>query len=148
MVFATAIEQLGRDQVLPTKIWCDDPTSTWNKGYTILNFMKNVSKIMIIDSNISQIDDSSFQIKYDGLTGRIEFDNAGLRSNITVELLELGEMELVPVGAWMFGMDNPDDRLKISRTVKEPPKDDTIDNSLKNKTLTVITALVIPVYFI
>lgn len=45
MVFATAVEQLGREQVLPTKIWCQDTSSTWNKGYTILNFMKNVSKL-------------------------------------------------------------------------------------------------------
>lgn len=42
MVFATAIKELGREQVLPIKIMCDDPTTTWNKGNTILNFMKKV----------------------------------------------------------------------------------------------------------
>lgn len=59
-----------------------------------------------------------------------------------MDLLELGEMELEPVGTWIYGMDNPTDRLKTFRTIKESPKDDIIDNSLKNKTLTVITALV------
>lgn len=45
MVFATAIQQLGTDQVTPTQISCDNPSSTWNKGYTILNYMKNVTRI-------------------------------------------------------------------------------------------------------
>lgn len=66
-----------------------------------------------------------------------------MRSNISVDLLELGETELVPVGVWMYGMDNPEDRLRIFRPAVEPPKNDIIDNSLKNKTLKVITALVI-----
>lgn len=43
MVFAMAIKELGREQVLPMKIMCDDPTTTWNKGNTILNFMKKVT---------------------------------------------------------------------------------------------------------
>lgn len=43
MVFAYAISELGREQVLPTKILCDDPTTSWNKGNTILNFMKKVN---------------------------------------------------------------------------------------------------------
>lgn len=84
----------------------------------------------------------SFQIKYDGLTGKIEFDNAGMRSNISVDLLELGETELVPVGVWMYGMENPEERLRTFRAVIEPPKNEIFDNSLKNKTLKVITALV------
>lgn len=31
MVFATAITELGREQVLPTKVLCDDPSTNWNK---------------------------------------------------------------------------------------------------------------------
>lgn len=42
MIFASAIQQLGSEQITTTSIMCDD-ASTWNKGYTILNFMKNVS---------------------------------------------------------------------------------------------------------
>lgn len=44
MVFATAINSLGREQVLPTRILCDDPLSSWNRGSTIVNFMKKVSE--------------------------------------------------------------------------------------------------------
>lgn len=43
MVFATAIQQLGSDQVFPTPIDCNRRNSVWNKGYTILNFMKSVN---------------------------------------------------------------------------------------------------------
>lgn len=43
MVFATAIQLLGREHVTPTQISCENPRSIWNKGYTILNFMKTVS---------------------------------------------------------------------------------------------------------
>lgn len=42
MVFAMAIKELGSEQVSPVPILCNDPTSVWNKGYTILNYMKNV----------------------------------------------------------------------------------------------------------
>lgn len=82
------------------------------------------------------------QIKYNGLTGNIEFDNFGLRTNITVDILELGESELKLIGTWTYGIANPDYRLRMFREVVEPMKNDIIDTSLKNKTLNVITALV------
>lgn len=44
MVYAMAIQQLGADQMATNPIYCDDSSSTWNKGYTIINFMKNVSR--------------------------------------------------------------------------------------------------------
>lgn len=83
------------------------------------------------------------KVKYDGLSGKIEFDNTGVRSNITVDILELTEYGLEMVGTWMFGHENPVNRLKISRQIIAPLKIQTDDNSLKNKTLTIITALVI-----
>lgn len=46
MVFASAMVELGREQVLPTKIICNDPTTSWNKGNTILNFMKKARVAM------------------------------------------------------------------------------------------------------
>lgn len=45
MVFAMAIQQLGTDQVTPITVICDEAGSAWNKGYTILNYMKNVMQI-------------------------------------------------------------------------------------------------------
>lgn len=45
MVFAMAIQQLGTDQVTPITVLCNEAGSTWNKGYTIINYMKNVIQI-------------------------------------------------------------------------------------------------------
>lgn len=83
----------------------------------------------------------SLQIKYDGLTGQVEFDNQGLRSNITVDILELGEVDLKLIGTWNYGVNDPADRFK---TVRETASTVFLnDRSIKNKTLRVITALVI-----
>lgn len=43
MTFATAIQSLGKDQVITVPIRCDEVDSVWNKGFTILNYMKNVN---------------------------------------------------------------------------------------------------------
>lgn len=66
-----------------------------------------------------------------------------MRTNITVDLLELGESELKFVGTWMYGIaENPDHRLRMFRAAVKPVKTDILETSLKNKTLNVITALV------
>lgn len=82
------------------------------------------------------------QIKYDGISGKIEFDNAGVRSNITADILELGENGLEKIGTWMNGC-IPAKRLKIQRQPAIPIQIEPNDNSLRNKTLRIITALVI-----
>lgn len=81
-------------------------------------------------------------MNYDGITGKIEFDNAGVRSNITVDVLELNEFGLEKIGTWMNGVGNSVDRLKINRQSTSPSRSQTDDNTLRNKTLTIITALV------
>lgn len=81
------------------------------------------------------------QVKYDGLTGWIEFDNLSLRSNITVELLELTPRELKSFGTWTYVYGNWTDRLKIVREIKEE-KHDFRANSLEGRFLKVITSLV------
>lgn len=80
-------------------------------------------------------------MKYDGLTGWIEFDNLSLRSNITVELLELDELELKTIGRWQYGFGNWTDRLKIQRKKVELVEDHS-DTSLQGKSLKILTALV------
>lgn len=81
------------------------------------------------------------QVKYDGLTGWIEFDNLSLRSNITVELLELGEIDLQPAAIWKHGFGNWTNRLTIQRVSLESDSDQP-DTSLKGKSLSILTALV------
>lgn len=124
MVFAMAIQQLGSDQVIQAPVMCTEPDSVWNKGYTIINYLKNV--------------------KYDGLSGKIEFDNNGIWSNFTVDILELGENGLDKIGSWILDIGNPTERLEIKRKLNpvELLEKKIDDNSLRNKTLKIITALV------
>lgn len=48
MVLAEALKQIGFEH-LQTEygrgIKCSDAESTWSKGYTIINYMKNVSQV-------------------------------------------------------------------------------------------------------
>lgn len=43
MIYARVIKQLGSKQIVTMPISCNDPSTSWNKGDTITNFMKNVS---------------------------------------------------------------------------------------------------------
>lgn len=80
-----------------------------------------------------------FQIKYDGISGRIEFDNVGVRSNITIDVLSLSEDGLNAIGNWTVntGLALYPSQQKYSRYTSD-------DYSLRNKSLTVITALAEP----
>lgn len=93
--------------------------------------------------NLKQSVPFYLKVKYDGITGKIEFDNAGVRSNITVDILEVNEFGLEKVGTWMYGIENSADRLKINRQPTPPSRMPIDDNTLRNKSLTIITALVI-----
>lgn len=85
---------------------------------------------------------SLLQVKYDGLTGWIEFDNLSLRSNITVEMLELCGSELKTVGTWRYGFGSWTDRFKIERQPQPMDEKHGDENQLKGKVLKVLTALV------
>lgn len=80
-----------------------------------------------------------FQIKYEGLSGRIELDNVGIRSNITVDILLLTENGLEEIGNWTLASD-----LILHSHQERYPKYVTDDSSLRNQTLRVITALAEP----
>lgn len=114
MAFALALQQLGGEQVRSWRVTCDDPSSVWDKGFTIVNFMRNV--------------------KFVGLTGPVEFDTDGIRRNIAVDIIELRSSGFEKVGDWQWSRTFTDQqRLKIDR----PP---TIVS--RKKKLRVITSLV------
>ena len=142
MTFAMAIEQLG--EVNTMSIQCDDPDSVWDKGLTILNYMKNVRN----EAKIRQIFEMKltvsfrFKVKSNGITGKIDFDNVGLRSNISVDVLEITEFGLEKIGTWMSGIDDSVERLKINRQPTMSSRMPVDDNTLRNKSLIIITALV------
>lgn len=81
-------------------------------------------------------------MKSNGITGKIDFDNAGLRSNISVDILELTEFGLEKIGTWMYGIDDSVERLKINRQPTTSSRMPIDDNTLRNKSLIIITALV------
>lgn len=77
----------------------------------------------------------NLQLTIQGLSGEIQFDNEGRRSNIAVEVLELGSHGIFQIGLW-----NTSEGFTITR---EAPKiDNSDDGSIKNKTFVVLTALV------
>lgn len=84
------------------------------------------------------------QVKYDGMTGLIEFDNLSLRSNISVEILELGDSEMITVGTWAYGYGNWTDRLKIDpkKRKRNDDDDDVDDSSMEGVFLKILTILV------
>lgn len=70
-----------------------------------------------------------------GLTGEIQFDNEGRRSNIAVEVIELGSHGPFQIGVW-----NTTEGFTVTR--EAPVIDNSDDGSIKNKTFIVLTALV------
>lgn len=114
MTFARTIQQLGRDQVETESISCKDRTSIWMKGLTISNFMRSV--------------------KFNGLTGPVEFDNDGARRNIRADVLELKPAGFEKIGNWQWDRTfQAKDRLEITRK---------FEMTTEKKTLVVIMSLV------
>lgn len=74
------------------------------------------------------------------MTGNVEFDNYGVRSSVYFEILEIKESGLETVATWKAdGLDRTE-RLTINRDIRLTEAND--DNSMRNKTLKVITTLV------
>ena len=70
-----------------------------------------------------------------GLTGTIKFDQHGLRSDFTLEIVELKKNGLLKVGYWMESMG-----VNFTRNFTESYNE--IVDSLQNKTLVVTTIYV------
>lgn len=77
-----------------------------------------------------------FQSHIRGLTRDIKFDHMGLRSDFLLDLYEVSISGLHKLGDW-----NSTSGLKFSRE-HIPSNSSSIEGSFRNKTFTVITALV------
>lgn len=144
MILAEAIKQLGAEQIIPQAIDCDDKSSVWPSGFTLTNFMKSVSAEQ--DSKCStmhiQFDFFPFrniQSLHSGLTGDIEFDNHGLRSNISVDIMDLRWDGLRKIGNW-----KSEGNYRVNFTKVEAPTTDSDKDygPITNKTFRVIIAIV------
>lgn len=58
-----------------------------------------------------------------------------------MDVLEISEFGLEKIGTWMYGIENLADRLKINRQPTTPKRMLDDDNTLRNKTLTIVTAI-------
>lgn len=113
-VLAEAIRNHGGENIGTTGVDCNS-TKVFRHGATISGIVKNT--------------------KYEGLTGLIEFDNEGLRTNFNLDILELHEKGIGKIGTW-----NHSKGISITRATTEDINDDPL--SLRNKTFIVITCLV------
>lgn len=106
MILAEALKQIGFDHLkieYDRGIKCFDAKSIWSKGYTITNFMRSVSWIFsdnMIECNGHGLFFVRSQSNYTGLTGLVEFDTQGLRSNVEIDVLKLDSKGLTQIGSF------------------------------------------------
>ena len=85
---------------------------TWQHGNSLVNYMKLV--------------------EMDGLTGKVKFDQRGLRTDFTLEIVELKRQGLTKVGSW-----HDQHGFKFLNHLAESRQE--VVESLENKTLVVTT---------
>lgn len=113
-VLAEAIRNHGGENIGSTGVDCNT-TKAFRHGATISGIVKNT--------------------KYEGLTGLIEFDNEGLRTNFNLDVMELSESGIAKIGTWNYSQG-----ISIRRNTTEDINDDPL--SLRNKTFIVSVCLV------
>ncbi|XP_069950782.1 glutamate receptor ionotropic, kainate 2-like isoform X2 [Cherax quadricarinatus] len=109
-LFVLAIQALDNStDVQLTSLVCEGEVS-WDHGNSLINYMKLV--------------------QLQGLTGHIEFDALGFRTDFTLDIVELGMENLTKVGTW-----NRKTGANYTRTYQDTFK--RIVDGLQNKTLIV-----------
>lgn len=114
LLFATALQDLAKAQDVDTsELNCAKP-NTWKYGTSLINYMRNVN--------------------IEGLTGRIRYDDRGLRTDIDLDILELSKIGFDKIGIWnsLSGINITKNYVLSQRRIAE---------SLANHTLTVVTLL-------
>ena len=91
----------------------------WQHGNSLVNYIK--------------------LLEMDGLTGKVKFDKSGLRTDFTLEIMELKRHGLDKVGTW-----NDKEGIKFSRYFMKTYSE--IVESLQNKTL-VVTTVVVSIFY-
>ncbi|GAB0095911.1 Ionotropic glutamate receptor [Sergentomyia squamirostris] len=115
IMYAEALNQLkGTRHLRPIPLNCDD-NLTWSSGSSIMNFIKTSHAR--------------------GLSGDIRLDNKGVRSDFLLDVIELGPAGLHKIGVW-----NSTEGLNLTRHYQISTADND-ENSLRNKTFIVLTAL-------
>ncbi|XP_056300740.1 glutamate receptor ionotropic, kainate 5 [Pseudoliparis swirei] len=111
-VVVGAVRELNRSQEIGVKpLSCSSP-QIWQHGTSLMNYLR--------------------MVEYDGLTGRVEFNSKGQRTNYTLRILEKHRGGLKEIGVWYSN-----NTLAMNST----SLDINVSEKLANKTLTVTTIL-------
>ncbi|KAL0985081.1 hypothetical protein UPYG_G00152660 [Umbra pygmaea] len=114
-VVVGAVKELNRSQEIGVKpLSCTSP-QIWQHGTSLMNYLR--------------------MVEYDGLTGRVEFNSKGQRTNYTLRILEKHRRGHREVGIWYSN-----NTLAMNAT----SLDINISETLANKTLVVTTILESP----
>ena len=117
--FALALDQLDKVQRVEQKTLDCYGEEAWPHGNSLVNYMKLVEFV--------------------GLSGKIQFDTSGLRTQFVLDLMELQAEGLEKIGTW-----NSLDKLSLSRETKVEGENARMD-AMSNNTF-VITTILTPPY--
>uniref|UniRef100_A0AAR2JSN3 Glutamate receptor n=1 Tax=Pygocentrus nattereri TaxID=42514 RepID=A0AAR2JSN3_PYGNA len=111
-VVASAVQELNRSQEIGVKpLSCTSP-QIWQHGTSLMNYLR--------------------MVEYDGLTGHVEFNSKGQRTNYTLHILEKHKTGHKQIGIWFSN-----NTLVMNST----SLDINVSETLANKTLIVTTIL-------
>ncbi|XP_041091065.1 glutamate receptor ionotropic, kainate 5-like [Polyodon spathula] len=111
-VVVSAVRELNRSQEIGVKpLSCTSP-QIWQHGTSLMNYLR--------------------MVEYDGLTGRVEFNSKGQRTNYTLRILEKHRGGHKEIGIWYSN-----NTLAMNATTL----DINVSETLTNKTLIVTTIL-------
>ncbi|XP_052000753.1 glutamate receptor ionotropic, kainate 5-like isoform X1 [Xyrauchen texanus] len=111
-VVVSAVQELNRSQEIGVKpLSCTSP-QIWQHGTSLMNYLR--------------------MVEYDGLTGRVEFNSKGQRTNYTLHILEKHRGGHKEIGIWYSN-----NTLLMNSTIL----DINISENLANKSLIVTTIL-------
>lgn len=125
MILAEALKEIGVEHLqidIDERINCFNLSSMWGKGSTIINFMKNVSLPPPQENTLNKNSIEIFinQAYTSGLTGPVEFDTNGVRSNVGIDVMYLDAKGLNKLGTFKPST--------LPRLTFEPRIDDHVDN--------------------
>ncbi|XP_013924200.1 PREDICTED: glutamate receptor ionotropic, kainate 5-like, partial [Thamnophis sirtalis] len=111
-VVVSAVRELNRSQEIGVKPLACTSANIWQHGTSLMNYLR--------------------MVEYDGLTGHVEFNSKGQRTNYTLRILEKGRHGHREIGVWYSNK-----TLAMNATTL----DINASESLANKTLVITTIL-------
>ncbi|XP_063168525.1 glutamate receptor ionotropic, kainate 5 [Candoia aspera] len=111
-VVVSAVRELNRSQEIGVKPLACTSANIWQHGTSLMNYLR--------------------MVEYDGLTGHVEFNSKGQRTNYTLRILEKARHGHREIGVWYSNR-----TLAMNATTL----DINVSESLANKTLVVTTIL-------